>query len=106
MDRDLDTILSQIRKGSSSVDKISATGSSGNTIKRDERRKKAIYGLTRKWNYPGSSTTAGRNHDEVDRSDKTKTSHAKGMTPIERFQAERFGDGPWNNAKDVYMPKK
>ncbi|KAJ4418203.1 hypothetical protein N0V85_001535 [Neurospora sp. IMI 360204] len=79
METDLDTILSQTPQGSTSVDKTSATD---------------------------SSTTTGRNYHEIDRSEQTETSHAQGMTPMERFQAEGFGDGPWHNVKDVYMPKK
>lgn len=41
----------------------------------------------------------------VDRNDKTKTSHAKGLTPMERFETERSGDVPWHNVEDVSIPK-
>ncbi|KHE79048.1 hypothetical protein GE21DRAFT_1221896 [Neurospora crassa] len=64
-------ILSQIRQGSSSDDKTSATGLQLNK--------------------------GGTQPPWVDRNDKTKPFHAKGLTPMERFGAERFGDGSWHN---------
>ncbi|KAK1775292.1 hypothetical protein QBC45DRAFT_422583 [Copromyces sp. CBS 386.78] len=79
MDHDLDTILSHTTKGSSSADKVPATG---------------------------SSTISGCKYPKVDRTYSMKTSNAKGTTPMERFEAENFGDGPWHDVKDVHMPTK
>ncbi|CCC05432.1 unnamed protein product [Sordaria macrospora k-hell] len=79
MVHDLDTILRQIPKGSSLADKAHATG---------------------------RPAKAGHEYHKVGRSDDKKTSNAEGMTPMGRFQAEGFGDTPWHNVKDVYIPKK